>query len=89
MGALPPGAEIGLDHGPVSIAARLQQEGLRAPAFSTIRRILTAADLITPEPKKRPKTSLHRFQATMPNETWQSDFTHYRLAGGQEVEIIT
>jgi transposase len=41
----------GLDHGPVSIAARLQQEGLRAPAFSTIRRILTAAGLITPEPK--------------------------------------
>ena len=25
----------------------------------------------------------------MPNETWQSDFTHYRLTGGQEVEIIT
>src|SRR5215212_7518642 len=34
----------GLDHGPVSIAARLQQEGLRPPAFSTIRRILTAAE---------------------------------------------
>ena len=31
----------GLDNGPVSIAARLQQEGLRPPAFSTIRRILT------------------------------------------------
>ena len=47
----------GLDHGPVSIAARLQQERLRPPAFSTIRRILTAAGLITPEPKKRPKSS--------------------------------
>ena len=30
-------------------------------------------------PKKRPKSSYIRFQAAMPNETWQSDFTHYRL----------
>ena len=25
----------------------------------------------------------------MPNETWQSDFTHYRLATGTDVEIIS
>jgi hypothetical protein len=25
----------------------------------------------------------------MPNETWQSDFTHYRLATGADVEIIS
>ena len=78
----------GLDHGPVSIAARLQQEGLRPPAFSTIRRILTAAGLITPEPKKRPKSSYRRFQADQPNECWQSDFTHWQLADGTGVEII-
>jgi len=78
----------GLDHGPVSIAARLQQEGLQAPAFSTIRRILTAAGLITPEPKKRPKSSYRRFQADQPNECWQSDFTHWQLADGTGVEII-
>ena len=78
----------GLDHGPVSIAARLQQEGLRASAFSTIRRILTAAGLITPEPKKRPKSSYRRFQADQPNECWQSDFTHWQLADGTGVEII-
>jgi transposase InsO family protein len=24
-----------------------------------------------------------------PNECWQSDFTHYQLAGGRDVEIIT
>jgi transposase InsO family protein len=78
----------GLDHGPVSIAARLQQEGLRPPAFSTIRRILTNAGLITPEPKKRPKSSYRRFQADQPNECWQSDFTHWQLADGTGVEII-
>jgi transposase InsO family protein len=77
-----------LDHGPVSIAARLQQEGLRPPAFSTIRRILTAAGLITPEPKKRPKSSYRQFQADQPNECWQSDFTHWQFADGTGVEII-
>jgi transposase InsO family protein len=25
----------------------------------------------------------------MPNETWQSDFTHYRLATGADTQIIT
>jgi hypothetical protein len=44
---------------------------------------------VTPEPKKRPKSSYIRFQAQMPNETWQSDFTHYRLADGTDVEILT
>jgi len=78
----------GLDNGPVSIAARLQQEGLRPPAFSTIRRILTAAGLITPQPKKRPKSSYRRFQADPPNQCWQSDFTHWQLADGTGVEII-
>ena len=77
----------GLDNGPVSIAARLQQEGLRPPAFSTIRRILTAAGLITPQPKKRPKSS-YRFQADQPNQCGQSDFTHWQLADGTGVEII-
>ena len=33
-----------------------------------------------PEPAERPDASYLRFQAEMPNETWQSDFTHYRLA---------
>jgi hypothetical protein len=44
---------------------------------------------VTPEPAKRPKASYLRFAAEMPNETWQSDFTHYRLTTGTDVEIIT
>jgi len=35
------------------------------------------------------KTSYIRFQAAMPNECWQSDFTHYRLSDGTDIEIIT
>ena len=78
----------GLDAGPVTIAWHLGQEGLLVPATSTIRRILHAAGLITPEPRKRPKSSYIRFQADQPNETWQSDFTHWALADGTDVEIL-
>lgn len=58
-------------------------------SVATIARILTREGLITPAPKKRPKAAYIRFQAAMPNETWQSDFTHYRLTDGRDVEIIT
>jgi transposase InsO family protein len=78
----------GLDAGPVTIAWHLEQEGHPAPSTSTIRRILHAANLITPEPRKRPKSSYVRFEAAQPNETWQSDFTHWRLADGSDVEIL-
>ena len=40
-------------------------------------------------PAKRPKASYLRFAAEQPNETWQSDFTHYRLTTGADIEIIT
>jgi transposase InsO family protein len=82
-------AAAGHDAGPDTIAWHLHHHHGHQVSRATISRYLTRAGLITPEPKKRPKSSLHRFQATMPNETWQSDFTHYRLAGGREVEIIT
>jgi transposase InsO family protein len=43
----------------------------------------------SPSPKKRPRSSYIRFQAELPNETWQADFTHYRLADGTDTEIHT
>lgn len=78
----------GLDAGPVTIAWHLEQEELHVPSTSTIRRILHTAGLITPEPRKRPRSSYLRFEADSPNETWQSDFTHWRLADGTDVEIL-
>jgi len=42
-----------------------------------------------PEPPKRPRSSWIRFEAAAPNEVWQSDFTHWHLADGTEVEIIS
>jgi transposase InsO family protein len=78
----------GLDHGPQTIGWHLEQEHLPVPSTSTIRRILVAAGLVTPEPRKRPKSSYRRFEADQPNECWQSDFTHWQLADGTGVEII-
>ncbi|ADX71796.1 hypothetical protein Asphe3_05860 [Pseudarthrobacter phenanthrenivorans Sphe3] len=78
----------GLDAGPVTIAWHLEQEGVPAPSTSTIRRLLHTKGMITPDPKKRPKASLHRFEAHQPNETWQSDFTHWALADGTDIEIL-
>lgn len=78
----------GLDAGPVTICWHLERDGHRPPSTSTIRRILHTAGLITPEPRKRPKSSFIRFEAARPNETWQSDFTHWRLPDGTDVEIL-
>lgn len=78
----------GLDAGPETIRWHLEREGLRAPSTSTIRRILHAAGLITPQPRKRPRSSYTRFEMAQPNEMWQSDFIHWRLADGTDVEIL-
>lgn len=80
--------DAGLDAGPRTIAWHLERTGLHPPSTSTIRRVLHTAGFIRPEPKKRPKTSLHRFEAHQPNETWQCDFTQWALADGTDVEIL-
>lgn len=78
----------GHDAGPVTIAWHLAHEAHQPPSTSTIRRILHQHGLITPEPRKRPKNSFIRFEATNPNETWQSDFTHWPLNDGTDTEIL-
>lgn len=78
----------GLDAGPETIRWHLEREGLGAPSTSTIRRVLHQAGLITPEPKKRPRSSYTRFEMAQPNEMWQSDFMHWRLADGTDVEVL-
>ncbi|WP_300266560.1 IS481 family transposase [Microbacterium sp.] len=78
----------GLDAGAVTIGWHLEREQLTAPSHATIHRILIRAGLVAPEPRKRPRSSYIRFEAAQPNETWQSDFTHWRLADGQDVEIL-
>lgn len=78
----------GLDAGPISIHWYLTQQGVTPPSTATIRRVLLRANMIKPEPRKRPRSSYIRFQAEQPNETWQSDFTHWSLANGVDIEIL-
>jgi len=80
----------GWDAGADTIRSHLQRDPTiaRVPAVSTIWRILTRRGFVTPQPRKRPKSAGHRFEAAMPNERWQSDTTHWQLADGTGVEIL-
>lgn len=78
----------GLDAGADTIGWHLQHTHRITLSRATINRILTRAGLVTPEPAKRPRSSFVRFEAEQPNETWQSDFTHLRLADGTDTEVI-
>ncbi len=82
-------ADSGLDAGADTIGWHLAHHHQTTLSRATIHRILTRAGAITPEPAKRPRSSYIRFTAEQPNETWQSDFTHYRLTTGADTEIIT
>ena len=79
----------GLDNGPHTLAWHLQHHHGLTVAPATIHRHLVKADLVTPAPKKRPKSSYLSFEAELPNEMWQSDFTHKALADGTDTEILT
>ena len=79
--------EDGLDAGPETIRSMLLIDGLAAPSRATIARILTRRGLVVPSPRKRPKSSLHRFVYARPNECWQSDWTSWWLADGSPVAI--
>src|SRR3954463_1140491 len=67
----------GHDAGPATIAWHLGQQHNLTVSAATISRKLSAAGLVVPQPQKRPRSSYVRFEAELPNETWQSDFTHY------------
>jgi transposase InsO family protein len=67
----------------------VQRHGEAAvPSAATTWRILSRRGFVTPQPQKRPKSSFIRFEASMPNERWQADITHWKLADGAEVEIL-
>ena len=82
-------SDSGLDAGAETIGWHLTHRHQVTVSRATVHRILTRAGQVTPQPAKRPKASYLRFSAEMPNETWQSDFTHYRLNTGAGAEIIT
>jgi transposase InsO family protein len=85
----------GLDAGPDTIGWHLRHHHNVVVSRATIARHLVGAGLVVPQPQKRPKSSYIRFAAAMPNQCWQADFTHYRLASpegagaGLDSEILT
>ncbi|MCX6398572.1 MAG: IS481 family transposase [Propionibacteriales bacterium] len=87
-------SEQGLDAGADTIDWHLRHHHATALSRATINRILIRHGTVTRDPSKRPKSSYIRFEAEQPNETWQSDFTHYRLTRsdgtpGKDAEILT
>jgi transposase InsO family protein len=78
----------GHDCGAATIAYHLAKRVENVPSETTIWRILKREGLVVPQPQKRPRSSLIRFQAQLPNEMWQTDITHSQLAGGEHVEIL-
>jgi len=81
-------ADEGLDAGAHTIAVHLVRRHGHAPSVATIWRVLSRRGFVTPQPQKRPRSSWVRFEAEMPNERWQADITHWRLADETEVEIL-
>jgi len=80
--------DLGLDAGAQTIHYHLGRRRDEVPSVSTIWRVLRRRGFVTPQPHKRPRSSWVRFEARLPNECWQSDVTHWRLAGGTQVEIV-
>ena len=80
--------EEGFDAGPLTIQYHLRQRHGTAPGRSTIHRALVRRGFVIPQPQKRPRQSWQRFEANLPNETWQADMTHWSLADGTGVEIL-
>jgi transposase InsO family protein len=86
--------EAGLDAGADTIGWHLAHHHATTLSRATINRILVRAGAVAADTSKRPKSSYIRFEAEMPNQCWQSDFTHYRLTGrdsspGADCEILT
>jgi transposase InsO family protein len=78
----------GLDAGAQTIHYHLSLSDPSPPSFSTIWRILKRHGFVTSQPHKRPKSSYVRFEASLPNEMWQSDVTFVQLKDGRNVEIL-
>jgi transposase InsO family protein len=84
--------EIGSDAGPGTIHWHLGNRtdlGLTAeqiPSESTIWRVLVRRGFVTPEPNKKPRKAIRRFEADRPNERWQTDATKWKIKiGGTEI----
>ena len=81
--------DLGVDAGASTIQWHLGRRGRKpVPSVATIWRVLVRRGFVVPEPKKRPKSSYRRFQASAPNELWQADCIDWVIASGP-VKILS
>ena len=78
----------GWDNGALSIRNRLLREGHRPPAWRTIHRVLVRAGLVIPQPDKRPRSAMRRFEFPAPDDCWQIDAFDYQLATEEKVVVF-
>jgi len=79
---------LGLDHGPLSVVAKLSRQGFIPPSRATVARIFTRAGVVVPEPRKKPRSAYKRFVYPQPNACWQIDSTEWMLADKTKVAIF-
>jgi transposase InsO family protein len=86
-------AREGWDNGALSIHARLLHDGVGqdwaddVPCARTIHRVLHRQGLITPEPRKRPRSSYRRFVFPATDDCWQIDAFEHALADPAATEV--
>lgn len=80
--------QSGLDHGPISVHAKMTSMGIAAPSAASLSRIFRDAGVARTEPSKRPRASYRRFVYPAPNACWQLDATEYVLTGGRKCVIF-
>ena len=78
----------GFDAGAQTIHCHLAARHQAPPSVSTVFRVLKARGFVAVQPHKRPKSSLTRFVAELPNQCWQADMTHVQLDNGDIYEIL-
>ncbi len=78
----------GLDAGAQTVHYHVAQRHRHPPSVSTVFRVLKARGFVSLQPQKRPKSSLIRFCADLPNECWQADMTHVALDDGRVYEVL-
>jgi putative transposase len=81
-------ADAGWDHGPLSVAQEMGVQGLPVPSRATLARIFVRAGMVTPAPRKRPRSSWRRFTFGYVHQCWQLDATEWRLADGSVAMVF-
>jgi hypothetical protein len=81
-------SDASYDAGDETIRVHLARRHANVPSTSTMWRVLKARGFVTPQPHKRPQSSLRRFAADVPNECWQADVTHVEGADGVVFEVL-